>query len=118
MMKHAHRLKIGHDRPAAALGIVVIERNQMIDLAPGRRHVAVRERTRAIGSPNERDDAGTWPIRHRRLRRSGLAAMTVGKDAASTLGLFGDPRKPPCDEPVADRLLPQYRDCRWEAVGT
>ena len=107
MMEHAHRLKIGHDRPTAALGIVVIERNQMIDLAPGRRHVAVRERTRAICSPNERGDASAWPVRHRRLRRSGFAAMTVRKDAASTLGLFDDPCKPPCDEPIADRLLPQ-----------
>lgn len=109
MMEHAHRLKIGHDRPAAALGIVVIERNQMIDLAPSRRHVAIRKRTGAIRSPNERGDAGTGPIRHRRLRRSRFAAMTVGKDAASALGLFGDPCKPPCDETVTDRLLPQYR---------
>lgn len=107
MMEHAHGLKIGHDRPAAPLGIVVIERNQMIDLTPGRRHVAIRERTRAISSTNERGDAGTRPIRHRRPRRSGLAAMTVGKDAASTLGPFGNPRNPPCDEPIADRLLPQ-----------
>lgn len=107
MMEHAHRLKVGHDRPAAPLGIVVIERNQMIDLTPGRRHIAVRESARAIGSPNERRDAGTGPIRHRRPRRSGLAAMTVGKDAASTLGPFGNPCKPPCDEPIADRLLPQ-----------
>ena len=107
MMEHAHRLKIGHDRPAAAPRIVVIEGNQMIDLTPGRRHVAVGERTRAIRSTNERGDAGTGPIRDRRLRRSELTAVTVGKDTASTLGPFGDPCKPPCDEPIADRLLPR-----------
>lgn len=110
MMEHAHRLKIGHDGPTSPPRIVLIERHQMIDLAPRRRHVATGERARAIRRPNDSSDAGTGSIGHRSLRWTALPAVAVGKDAPSTLGLLGNPCEPPHDQPIADRLLPQHRD--------
>ncbi len=97
MMEHAHRLKIGHDRPPAAPRIVFVERNQMIDLAPGRRHVAVGERARAIGRSHEGSNARARPIGHRGSRRNTLSSMAVGENTVRTLGLFGNPPEPACD---------------------
>ncbi len=79
MMTRARGLQIRLDTPPTPHGILVIERNNMIEFALRRGHTAIVMRARGIRHPHPRRHLSRRTIRQRARRRHPIPTMTIRK---------------------------------------